>query len=283
MTKPISLLDEILIIIVLYKQSLIACESFKSIQLALGQSSGATLFVYDNSPNTVAIPDLNSMKIKYHHDPSNPGVSKAYNEGLKVAVQLKKKWLLLADQDTEFPSSIFSDYSHAIQHHPQVTIFVPSMNDSIGLLSPFRLIWGKGSRLKTLDMPLQSFRNYKTINSGLLISVAAFERAGGYDERFQLDYSDISFSERLAVHDSNFVLIPSICYHNFSATSSITDTLSEIERFKSFCKAVKLFKKINSQFVSLSWIILPRALRLSFKLKTFSFIKIGLNHTFPVR
>ena len=223
------------------------------------------------------------MKIKYLHDPSNPGVSKAYNEGLKVAVELNKKWLLLADQDTEFPSSLFSDYSCAIQHHPQVTIFVPSMTDSIGLLSPFRLIWGKGSRLKTLDIPLQSFRNYKTINSGMLISVAAFERAGGYDERFPLDYSDISFSERLAVQDCNFVLIPSRCHHRFSATSGIAHILSEIERFKSFRKAIKLFKKISNQFVSLCWIIMPRALKLSFQLKTFSFMKIGLNHTFSDR
>jgi GT2 family glycosyltransferase len=283
LTKPISLLDEILIIIVLYKQSLIECESFKSIQLAVGQSFGATLFIYDNSPTADVIPYLNSIKIKYHHDPSNPGVSKAYNEGLKVAIELNKKWLLLADQDTEFPSSIFSDYSRAIQHHPQATIFVPSMNDSIGLLSPFRLIWGKGSRLKALDTPFQSFRNYKTINSGMLISVATFERAGGYDERFPLDYSDISFSERLSLNDPDFVLIPTKCNHHFSATSDTPDISSEIERFKSFCKAVKLFKKISNQFVSLCWIILPRALKLSFRLKTFSFIKIGLNHTFPFR
>ncbi len=276
MTKPTFLLDEILIIIVLYKQSLIECESFKSIQLVIGQSSGATLYVYDNSPKPDVIPDLSSMKIKYHHDPSNPGVSKAYNEGLKVAVELNKKWLLLADQDTEFPSSLFFDYSHAIQHHPQVTIFVPYLNDSVGLLSPFRLIWGKGSRLKALNIPLQSFRNYKTINSGMLISVVAFEKAGGYDERFPLDYSDISFSDRLAVYDSSFVLIPSTCFHHFSATSNITDILSEIERFKSFCKAVTLYKEISNQFVSLSWIIIPRALKLTFQMKSLRFLKIGI-------
>ncbi len=276
MTKPIFLLDEILIIIVLYKQSLIECESFKSIQLAVGQSSGATLFVYDNSPTADVVPDLNSMKIKYHHDPSNLGVSKAYNEGVKIAVELNKKWLLLADQDTEFPFSIFSDYSSAIQQHPQITIFAPHMIDSLGLLSPFRLIWGKGSRLKAIDIPLQSFKNCKTINSGMLISVGAFQRAGGYDERFPLDYSDISFSERLAVPDSNFVLIPSTCYHHFSSTSNISDMLSEIERFQLFCEAVALYKEISNQFVSLSWIILPRALSLSIKLKSLRFLKIGI-------
>lgn len=250
-------------------------------RLAIGQSSGASLFVYDNSPTADVVPDLNSMKIKYHHDPSNPGVSKAYNEGVKIAVELNKKWLLLADQDTEFPFSIFSDYSHAIQQHPQITIFAPHMIDSLGLLSPFQLIWGKGSRLKAIDIPLQSFKNCKTINSGMLISVGAFQRAGGYDERFPLDYSDISFSERLAGHDSNFVLIQSTCYHHFSATSGISDMLSEIERFQLFCKAVTLYKKISNQFVILSLIILPRALKLSFQLKTFIFIRIGLDHTFP--
>lgn len=279
MTELNSFLDDILIIIVCYKQSLADGESFKSIANAIGPSASVTLFIYDNSSLPCAIPELNSAEIIYYHDPTNPGVSKAYNEGFKVATHLNKKWLLLADQDTTFPFSIFSDYWHAIQNNPLNTVFVPSMFDSAGPLSPFRLIGGRGWRVKKPEGSVQSFRTLKTINSGMLISVKTFKEVNGYDERFPMDYSDIVFCDRLAIKDTNFVLIPALCNHHFSATGDSQDLPTEIDRFQSFCKAVQLFKEISSQYVSVSWTILPRALKLSVARKTFDFLKIGFKHT----
>ena len=47
--------------------------------------------------------ELDGFRIHYISDPTNPGVSKAYNVGFELARQLNKKWLLLLDQDTVFP------------------------------------------------------------------------------------------------------------------------------------------------------------------------------------
>ena len=260
-------------VIVLYKQSISESKSFKSLDSALDKVSGLSLLIYDNSPVACGAVNVHPWDIHYHHDPSNLGVSKAYNEGFKLARHLKKKWMLLADQDTAFPSTIFLDFAQAIQNYPDIHIFVPSLYDEKGLLSPFRVKWGKGVRIKAPVNRLQPFAKYKVINSGLLVWVDSFEKANGYDERFPVDYSDITFCDRLSLHDPNFVLVQSNCHHDFSATNNSRSLSDDFKRFKSFCEAVLLYKQINFRFTSSGWIILTRTLSLTIKWKTLRFLK----------
>jgi rhamnosyltransferase len=272
----IPLLDDLLVIIVLFRQSLLECASYQSLCKAVEQSEKfPALLVYDNSPEASSASSSSSSATIYIHNPHNAGVSKAYNEGSKVARQLNKKWILLADQDTQFPSTIFSDYSNASKNYPHVSIFSPSLFDSCGLVSPFRLLWGKGRRIRSLPSGIYSLEKYKIINSGMLISLSAFEKAGGFDERLPLDYSDICFAERISKVDPNFVLISSKCNHHFSA-STLQDLTSEFERFNSFCKAARAYKNLSHHTVILMWIIIPRAIKLCFARKDLKFLRIGL-------
>jgi rhamnosyltransferase len=264
--------ENLLIALVIYEMKINDSPSFNSIMKASSQKPAA-FFICDNSKISQPIPST-YWTIIYHHDPSNPGVSKSYNEAFKTAKQLNKKWLLLADQDTEFPPTIFYDYSNAITCYPQIGIFAPCLFDSQGLVSPFELRWGKGKRLKTVNETVCSFKKFKIINSGMLISLDAFEKAGGYDERFPMDYSDVSFLDRVCKSDPHFVLTPSRCHHHFSATEKVIDLSTELDRFKSFCKAVQLYKKTSASFVSAIWIIVPRALKLSLQMKSLKFLKI---------
>jgi rhamnosyltransferase len=271
--------ENLLIVLVVYEMKINESPAFNSLCKASPQRP-ITFFIYDNSQYPQSIPTTN-WAITYYHDQSNPGVSKAYNEGHKIAKSLNKKWLLLADQDTEFPVNIFSDYSNAIKNYSTVKVFAPSLFDSVGLVSPFQLLWGKGRRIKEIKSGEYSFEKYKIINSGTLISAEAFENAGGYDERFPLDYSDVSFSDRLMVNDPSFVLITSRCKHNLSATKEEKDLSKELARFKSFCNAVRLYKKISVRFVSISWIVLPRTLKLSFEMRSSEFLKMGAGFIKP--
>ena len=280
MNKPISLLDDFLIVIVLYRQSLFECAVYQSLVNAKGYAKNSpALLIYDNSFLPIDKSSYPSELI-YVHNPTNPGVSKAYNEAYKIARQLNKNWLLLVDQDTEFPSIILQDYSTAILANPQINIFVPSLLDAKGLVSPFRTRWGKGRRIKPLNAALYSIKHYKIINSGMLISLDLFEKAGGYDERFALDYSDLSFLDRVFKNESYFSLLPTQCPHDFSDTKVKPDLLAELDRFKLFCKSTCLYKKISIHSVILVWIILPRALKLSFKMKSFKFIHIGFKYIY---
>ena len=114
MTSTAFSFDETLVVIVLYKDLLAQSESFKSLSEAIPKSIRISLFVFDNSPTRGALPHSDAWDITYQHEPSNIGVSLAYNEAFKLASQLQKKWLLLADQDTKFPATLFSDYQTGI-------------------------------------------------------------------------------------------------------------------------------------------------------------------------
>lgn len=261
--------DELLVVLVLYQKGLLESVAYKSLSVM----GDFPFLVYDNSPQPHDVPPV--ANITYLHNPMNAGVSKAYNTGAALALEKNKKWLLIADQDTVFPPTLFSDYSSAIENNSQMNVFAPTLYDSKGIVSPFQLRWGKGSRIKEIKPGMYSYGKFKIINSGMLISIAAFTKVGGYDERFPLDYSDIRFSDRLYMNDPNFGLIPSRCQHNLSATNEVRNVFAETDRFKSFCKSVRLYKEVSTQFVSPAWVILPRAIKLCMRLKDLGFLKIA--------
>lgn len=280
MTSTAFSFDETLVVIVLYKDLLAQSESFKSLSEAIPKSIRISLFVFDNSPTRGALPHSDAWDITYQHEPSNIGVSLAYNEAFKLASQLQKKWLLLADQDTKFPATLFSDYQTGIEKFPNLQMLVPFLHDSKKLLSPFKLLLGKGIRTEKPISGIHSLKKFKVINSGILISLVAFARAKGYDERFPLDYSDIVFCDRLLSPDSDFVLIDSECHHNFSGARVKSEPETLLTRFIIFCNAVLIYKKISIYHVSVVWIIFPRALKLFFETKNLQFIKTALRHYF---
>lgn len=272
-------LEEILVVVVLYQQRLTDSKTFISLtQNAATISGKLTFLVFDNSKDADSIPNMRNVEIIYQHHPANLGVSAAYNEGYRIALTRKKKWLLLTDQDTDFPKRIISEYQLAIQQHSHIHLFAPVMKDRYGIISPFSLLGGKGVRIKKMDQEIYPLKRFKIINSGLLISLEAFERSGGYDERFPVDYSDISFIDRVVKNDREFCLVKTTCFHNFSDSNERSNLSDMLSRFELFCKAVRLYKTSSDQSVLLAWIILPHALKLSIKMRRLLFLRIGLRN-----
>ena len=62
------------------------------------------LFLYDNSPefnkNLIDLFNQYNYNIQYIPDYNNSGVSRAYNQAFKLGKEMKKKYILLLDQDT---------------------------------------------------------------------------------------------------------------------------------------------------------------------------------------
>ncbi len=79
-----------LIVIVIYKQALDACDSFQSVVKMRVDMAPLDVFVYDNSPTSQKPDSYSNINIKYVHDPENSGVSKAYNAGVCMPKHFKK-------------------------------------------------------------------------------------------------------------------------------------------------------------------------------------------------
>lgn len=266
------LTNDILPIIVIYKLSIRDSLAWQS--LNTDYSYFSSVLIYDNSPVSQPIPDTR-FKVYYLHDHHNSGVSKAYNEGLKMADSLGKKWLLLLDQDTQLPNDIIASYAQSIYQYPEENFFAPILNDKIGIVSPFSYSYGITHRLNAVKKGVLSLSKYRAVNSCSLIRTQAMKLAGGFDERLPLDHSDIYFQEKLALNRSSFVVVNACIKHRFSGTevSNKNDTLIRFEIFCKSCITMSMLTQFESNFRKIS---LKRALNLSLRFFTIRFIVLHL-------
>lgn len=237
-------LNETLAILVLYKTILNNSATFISIGKALEvERVTLDLFIYDNSPLAQPVPDSSHWKINYYHDPTNPGVSKAYNEGCKKALRMGKKWLWLLDQDDVFDAQSITQYYTTVSENSISNIFAPVVRDQKSVIcSPFRMRYGGGWRIKEIEPGTYPLSQFLLINSGLFISVSAFGKVEGYEENFPLDFSDLDFIKRLRKEYDRFVVIPTTIQHSLAIHSSQTME-AQLARFHTYVKAAKLFRK----------------------------------------
>jgi rhamnosyltransferase len=262
--------ESVLFVIVVYERKLHDVPVLGSLQ-GLTNSS-LSIFIYDNSRHSQLIEE---GKIFYHHDPENSGVGRAYNRAFDLAKRLKKKWMLLMDQDSHLSPEAFSEYPTATSLYPKQHVFVPLMSDGTKIISPYVLRLGRGKSPRKVPTGILSFSQYYIINSGALISCDAFDQAGGYDEDFPLDFSDVVFCDRLHKAGFSFVLINATGCHNLSATDTTQDVKRIQTRFETYATALRKYKVKHNERFRIAWPLLTRGLRLAVHHREFIFLKLA--------
>lgn len=267
--------SEVVVVIVLYKQEPVRSAAYTSLREALMTfPSAPEVFVYDNSPVPAYV---EGHAITYFHDAENSGVSRAYNRAVAFAAEKRKNWMLFLDQDTTIQASLFEKFREAVAAHPGSVAFVPRMKDRKGLVSPFYFAAARGKRIQKSNscLPLEKFR---FVNSGLLIHLPAFLQAGGYDERIPLDFSDISFGQRLLGVTDHFRVIDVTLFHRLSATEHLPLT-EVITRFRSFCHGAFAMGKASHDLNLYRMRAFLRAFHLACRYLTLTFIKIAFRES----
>jgi GT2 family glycosyltransferase len=262
-----------LTVLVLYKQRLEDSPAYRSLSRALYQQSGKRLlFVYDNSPQKQTLPSTDTWKIIYVHDASNPGVSRAYNQALVCAQQFQKDWLLLADQDTIFPITIYQCYKEALLRNPLCSVFLPTLVDVTGIISPFTLCLGSGKRLKKSVTGKKLLTELSAVNSGLFLSRRIIEQTGGYDEKLTLDFSDIHFFHTLKQHTDHLVIVDAVCQHEHSSAQK-DDLFSALHRFTIYVHGARRMGHLEDA-EGMYWLrACLRAMKLSWRYRSFHFLR----------
>lgn len=187
------------------------------------------LFVYDNSPSPHTPPE---GVAQYVHDPSNGGLGRAYNTACRFAESNGYEWLMLLDQDTTFPPDAIEKYQDAIATHAETDMIAPRHMVAGGkYLSPTHYRMKASNLQDSAPTGTVAFTKACPINSGLLVSVKSFIKAGGYDEPVWLDFSDIRFIEKYRKHYSSFYVVPDlICRQNYSGLDKDPEKV-----FRRFC------------------------------------------------
>lgn len=264
--------ENIVTVLVLYEMSLEESTAYQSLGLALEKAGGqGQLFVYDNSTVAGIVPSQNRWQIHYRHDPSNPGVSKAYNQAYEWAKSNGKKWLLLTDQDTTFPVDTFEQYRISMKNFPQCQVFVPLLADQKGLLSPFRRRGPTGKRLNHVVTGLHPLSRLQSVNSGMMVSLALFGEAGGYDERLRLDFSDFEFFRRLEPKTTHLAVVNVTCKHQHSSSPG-ANLNAAVTRFRGYLQGSQIMA-VTDDFLAFRIRAFLHAARLSFHYRSSVFIK----------
>jgi len=265
-----------LAVIVLYKTRLDESDTFLSLARYL-KGSGQTMeiLVYDNSPAPmVRDEDLvrDGLLLHYISDPSNPGVSGAYNRGFEIARQRGRKWLLLLDQDTAFPDDALSCYTDAMEAHADSLLFAPVLVCGGTIYSPCANLLNLNYHVKVAPPGKMRARGRSLLNSGMCIHVDAFARAGGFDEAIPLDFADHDFMKRYRRHFDSFVVLDLVCAHTFFDREP-PDMDRTLTRFGYYCKGARGSIKGITDALTLPPLAFLRAARLCARFGSLIFLR----------
>jgi GT2 family glycosyltransferase len=198
---------QILIVVVQYRTVLDSAPVIQTLDRCFSQDPALrehfTTLVWDNSPDSHAVPHGLSFPLEYRHTGENLGVSGAYNGAAKFAAEHGAEWLLLLDQDTVPPPDFLTrmlDYAHRLAPEHRVAAVAPNVMMGPSHISP--KITVRGGR--SVDPPAgfigEERRELVLVNTGLLLRLESLSTIGGFDPDFWLDFSDRYLCHMLARH-----------------------------------------------------------------------------------
>ncbi|GGE91538.1 Glycosyltransferase, GT2 family [Chishuiella changwenlii] len=276
-------LNQILFIIVTYKEEFYKCNSYTTLINSFNSSSlenkKLNIFIADNTDIegwecSIIKPD-NNIFINYQKY-DNPGLSFAYNKGAEFAKENNYSWLVLLDQDTMLPTNFFDEYNDAINNDDNIPLKVPLiLIDNDKILSPAKYINYRSILYNDLNKGIMNLNGHSFINTGMFINTDFFIKIKGYNENIKLDFSDHDFIYKCKKFINKFEVLPIKLVQDFS---SITNTKEQaIKRYSLYLRDLKAFKikKENrlSLFINAD---LRRLVKLVIQYKSFDFIKIRL-------
>ncbi|MEP6513797.1 MAG: hypothetical protein ABJA79_08000 [Parafilimonas sp.] len=272
-------LNDIFAVIVLYKTSLENSCSFNSLLNAIQLQPGTLhVLMYNNSPEiklNTEFYDKSNLTLTVINDKKNSGVSKAYNIASALAKKTKRKWLLLLDQDMQLPENFFLEFFLLRKKNlsNERLLYLPIVYSENKIVSPANYIPYRGFRRKDIKAGCHDIRKLAIINSGVLIDVALFKQAGGFNEEVGLDFSDVSFFRRLKQYNKNAIIMNVKCMHAFSGFE-YDNYEKHLNRFRIFNRNALAFSKekgVSKIFLFIT--VFLRAFNLSLKFKTFNFFR----------
>jgi GT2 family glycosyltransferase len=276
MTSPF--FDDTLAVMVLYQKGVDESETLLSLSQSLrGRPEKIDILVYDNSPAPQWRDDgkpWDGLSVRYINDPSNPGVSRAYNAGFELARKLHKKWLLLLDQDTRFPDRALDRYAMAAERHGEdLPLLAPMLVCDGRVYSPCLQVLQVNLPLRAAQPRKLSTRWRSVLGSGMCIRLDVYDKIGGFDERIPLDFADHDFFRRYRRHFQTFLLIDVVCQHGFSGRET-SDIDTSLTRFGYYCEGARNSIRNFADLLLLPALALVRATRLSLRFGSVRFLRL---------
>lgn len=287
--QDIDFISRILFLIVLYKTDLNESPAFQSLKNTVRSFTTkdyVDVLICDNSPllkiGSLDQIDNEEFNLYYLHDPTNPGISLSYNRGAEIASLKGKEWILVLDQDTTLQIDTLQKYMNALSAYPNFPVYAPMLYSNNLLLSPCRYIMNRGTHLAKIEPGVHFLKKRNVLNSGLLISIDAYQNVGGYDENVWLYFSDFVFFDRLKGLYEKFVVVDCHIEHQLSS-SDYSNAKFALNRFTYYCQGAKAASVSNGElksYLGYTLMVGLRSILMSYRFKNISFVKVFTNTFF---
>lgn len=151
----------------------------------------AEVIIVDN--NSTNINEIRSLQDCYGNllvveNKENQGIARALNQIFEVAVERNYEWVLTLDHDTICDIKMVD------------TLFDGVIDDSIGIVCPSVLYEGVDFKMKGYGKTgLEDV--YACMTSGSLTRVAAWQKVGGFNDEYFIDFVDNEFCMKLKINN----------------------------------------------------------------------------------
>lgn len=256
-------MPKILCVIVLYNCLLKDSKTYRTFN-----PKSKDLLVFDNSEQTQDI-SIYASAATYVHNEKNIGLSACYNRAAEFAQSYGYDWLLLVDQDTDFSDVSVNDYVKAINENRDCQLFAPMVKCGKYTMSPTNMTFHFAHLSNKNFQGLVKLQKLSIINSGLCVSVDAFYKCGGYNEKVFLDYSDHEFLRRFKRNYYKAFILPKNLQQDFSVHTDSKE--KSFARFRLFCKSIRGCKRDRVwDDLCYSFVVIKRACSLALSFRSFS-------------
>ena len=227
--------EPIYIVCVLYNELISGIRSLDTFLSVVNDFEYVKLIVLDNSKDEIVQENIKlwettySKTILYASNNGNVGLSKAYNNALKM-IKDDSYWIMISDDDTLFSKEYIYNVIKATEIN-KTDIISGIVLSSKKTISPAKKL---GIPVKYIHEP-GIYTNIFCINSGLTIKSNIFDKIGLYDEHLFLDGIDHLFSDKLIANGlNNIEIVPGNISQCFSA--EVNDYYSKKARIKIYSK-----------------------------------------------
>jgi GT2 family glycosyltransferase len=238
-------MNDIFWVIVLYNKNQIIPSSLKVLDDLFDNYMDTVhnILIYDNSDkplkNIDKIFQNKNVVIEYLHNPSNPGLAKAYNYALQISNSKKKRWLILLDQDTILNHFFIYNLKDSLKltsySGSKIVAIIPKVQDGKNVVSPTRFINGVFiTKIKKLQFGILTGQ-ISAINSGSCISIDFLNSIGGFNENFPLDMLDHWLYYTIYKSNKSVFFNNNVIKHSLSVSSGSMPT----NRYKNAIKCEK--------------------------------------------
>lgn len=172
----------------------------ENLQAALASTMASRVMVYDNhSDNIAAIRELTvtDNRCLLMENEKNQGISHALNALCKKAFDEGYIWVLTLDQDSVIPEGLLEEYSRYTDL------------EGIGIICPGIIDRNMGREYTRQTSGTEYI--HQCITAGNLVSLKAWQKAGGYTEELFIDGVDFDFCMKMGEAGFKILRTNNVC------------------------------------------------------------------------